>query len=247
MTTTTITTKTPQGIADATFVVPDGAGPFPLVVLYPDAGGLRDATTKAAEHVAGMGYAVLAPNPFWRQQPYAPFDLTTVWGDASERGRLMTMIGKVSAAEACADTVALVAAIEDPRVRHERFATMGYCMGGRLAYIVATMVPERVVATAPIHAGGLVNDTPESPHLLAPKLRAAMYFAVADQDPSCTPEHQAKLKAALDAAGVRSQIELHEGAKHGFGMSDAPVYDAKATARVWGRLEALFADHLRAA
>lgn len=247
MTVKKLETKVPDGVADATLVTPDGTGPCALVVLYADAGGLRPATTKVAEHLAGLGYAVLAPNPFWRQMPYEPFDLATVFGTPSERARLMTMIGKVKADEVCADTIALIDAIDDPRVQRNRFATMGYCMGGRLAFMVATIVPERVAAVAPIHAGGLVNDTPESPHLRAPKLRAATYFAIADNDPSCTQEQQRLLEDALAAANVRHQLELFPGTKHGFGMSDGAVYDAAATSRVWQRIEALFAAALRPA
>jgi len=247
MTITKLEAKVAEGVADATFVVPETAGPFPLVVLYADAGGLRPATTQVAERLAKLGYAVIAPNAFWRQQPYAPFDLTTVFGDPAERARLMGMIGKVKADEVASDTLALIDAIDDARVQRDRFATMGYCMGGRLAYMVATIAPERVVAVAALHAGGLVNDGPESPHLRAPKLRAATYFAIADNDPSCTPDHQRLLEEALTGASVRHQLEHFPGTRHGFAMSDGSIYDPAATDRVWQRIEALFASQLHPA
>jgi carboxymethylenebutenolidase len=69
---------------------------------------------------------------------------------------------------------------------------------------------------------------------------------VADNDPSCTPEHQKALRAALDGAGVRYQVELYPGAAHGFAPPDSPVYEKAASERQWERVVALFGETLQA-
>ena len=246
MTTLRLTAPTADGTADAELIFPDGDGPLPLVVFYPDAGGLRPAMARMGERLANAGFAVLQQNPYWRSGPFAPFDAMTVFGDPTERARLMALMTAVKPANVLADTTALVAAIADPRVQRERFGVVGYCMGGRHAFLAAGTFPERVVAAACIHAGGLVSEGPESPHLLASTLRAALYLGVADEDGSCTPAHQATLTAALDAAGVRYQLERNPGARHGYAVPDFPVYDEAAAELHWKRVLTLFGEHLGA-
>jgi carboxymethylenebutenolidase len=211
-----------------------------------DAGGLRPAMSGMAEPLTAAGYAVLQPNLYWRSGPYAPFDFATVWTDPDERKRLSGLMNGFTPAQAMADTRAFVAALAgDPRVRAGRIGAVGYCMGGRMAFYAASELADLVAAAASIHGGGLVTDAPNSPHLGADRIRGALYFAVADQDQSCTPAHVEKLRAALDAAHVRHAIELYPGALHGFAMPDFPVYKADAQARQWAKVLALFDANVR--
>ncbi len=243
---TKIEVEVDGGTLDGRLILPEGDGPFPLVVYYMDAGGLRPATSQMGERFASAGYAVVQPNLYWRSGPYEPFDCKTVFTDEAERGRLMKLISAVKADQAMDDTRAIVGAIEDdPRVNAERFGCVGYCMGGRISFVAATKLGDRVAAAASIHGGGIVSDAPDSPHLGAKDIRCPLYLGVADEDRSCTPEHQATLREALDAAGVRYQMELYEGKHHGFAMSDFPVYDEEASEKHYERVLALFAETLR--
>lgn len=243
---TIIHAATGEGEADARLFVPEGEGPFPLVVFYVDAGGLRPAMSAMGERLARAGYAVVQPNLYWRSGPYEPFDGRTVFTDPPERARLMALMGAVRSDAVVGDTRALVASLEgDPRIDARRVGVLGYCMGGRLAFIAATAWPERVSAIASIHGGGLVGEGEDSPHLASKRLRAAVYLGVADEDPSCSPEHQAALARALGEAGVRYQLELYAGARHGFAAPDFPVFDRAASERHWERVLALFGEHLR--
>lgn len=239
----TLRATTPDGEADGRLLLPDGEGPCPLVLFFVDAGGLRPAMAQMAAHLTDAGYAVLMANPYWRQEPFDPFDTMTVFSVPEEYARLMKMIRAVVPAQWLGDTEALISVIDEPRVQRERVAMIGFCMGGRSAFIGACR-RENVVAVAPIHAGGLVNDSPESPHRTLDALTAAVYLGVGDEDPSCTPAHQAALKEALDAAQVRYELELHVGARHGFAVPDFPVYDAAAAERAWTKVLDLFARAL---
>ena len=67
---------------------PEGPGPWPGVVMYPDAGGVRDTFDQMAARLAGFGYAVLLPDVYYRSGDWAPFDMATVFGDERERKRL---------------------------------------------------------------------------------------------------------------------------------------------------------------
>ncbi len=241
-----IEAKTEEGTVDGKLLLPEGAGPWPLAVFYMDAAGLRPAMTEMGKRLVDAGYAVLQPNLYWRAGDFAPFDTSTVFGDEKERTRLMGLARAVKANEAVSDTEALLGVLEnDARVKSDRFGAVGYCLGGRTAFIVATALGERVAAAASIHGGNLVTDGEDSPHRAASKIRGAIYLGVADEDRSCTPEHQEALREALDAAGVRYQLELYPGARHGFAVVDFPVYDEAAAEKHWERVLSLFGETLR--
>jgi carboxymethylenebutenolidase len=117
-------------------------------------------------------------------------------------------------------------------------------MGGRTSLVVAGRVPDRVAAAMSFHGGGLAaDDDPGSPHLLADRMRAAVYVGAAENDPSYTPEQSRTLDAALTAAGVEHVIEWYP-AGHGFAVPDNGPYDHDAAAKHWRAMEAFFADHL---
>ncbi len=242
----TIEVQTDEGTVDGRLLLPDGDGPWPLVVYYMDAAGLRPATSEMGRRLTDAGYAVVQPNLYWRSGPFAPFDTSTVFGDPAERERLMALARAVRGDQAASDTRVLVDSVAaDPRIDGSRFGCVGYCLGGRTAFIVATALGDRVAAAASIHGGRLVTDGEDSPHRAAAKIRAAIYLGVADEDGSCTPEHQQALREALEAAGVRYTLELYPGAHHGFAVPDFPTYDRDAAERHWERVLALFGRELR--
>lgn len=246
MTETRVEVNRDGGTVDGRLFVPEqspGArGSWPLVVMYMDAFGLRPALAAMAERLTARGYAVLQPNLYWRHGTFAPFDPATAFGNPVERERIMGFVNSVRPEQAMSDTRSLVdeAARRDARIRTDRFATVGYCMGGRVAFLSAELIPERVVAAASIHPGGLVTDRPDSPHRGVGTIRGTVYVAAADQDQGFTPEHRKTLSAALDAAGVAYDLDFFQGARHGFSVPDHTVYDEPAAERQWGKVFALF-------
>jgi carboxymethylenebutenolidase len=124
-------------------------------------------------------------------------------------------------------------------------AALGYCMGGGFALSAAGTFPERVAAAASFHGGGLATNKPDSPHLLAPRMKARIYVGAAGIDPSFTDEQEARLTRAFDEAGVNYVLERYEGAKHGFAVTGHPVYDREASERHWRTLLGLLRDVLQ--
>jgi len=122
--------------------------------------------------------------------------------------------------------------------------TTGYCMGGLMSLTAAGTYPDRIVATATYHGGRLATDAPESPHLLAAKIKSRVYVAGAIEDPSFPEEMKARLEEALTKAGVDHKIETYP-AKHGWVFRDMPVYDAAASERHWQTMLALFSATLK--
>jgi len=119
----------------------------------------------------------------------------------------------------------------------------GYCMGGLMSLTAAGTYPDRVAAAASYHGGRLATDAPDSPHRLAPKMKARIYVAGAIEDQSFPDDMKARLEQALTDAGVDHKIETYP-AKHGWVLRDTPVYDAAAAERHWNTLLALFGGML---
>jgi len=236
---------TPDGVCPVALATPDGAGPWPAIVMYPDAGGVRPALRDMAARLASLGYAVLLPDVYYRKGAWAPFDMTTVFADTSERNRLFAMMKAITPEVMSTDAQAFFDYLAGrPEVAGDRFGTTGYCMGGRTSLMVAGRVPDRVTAAMSFHGGGLADDgDPGSPHLLAERIRAALYVGAAENDPSYTPEQSRTLEAALTAAGVEHVIEWYP-AGHGFAVPDNGPYDAAAAEKHWQAMEAFFARHL---
>ena len=234
----------PDGTCPVTLAIPEGAGPWPGIVMYPDAGGARPAFREMAARLAAQGYAVLVPDVYYRSGDWAPFDMAGVFGDKGERNRLFAMMKAITPEVMAADAGAyfdyLTARSE---VSGQRFGTTGYCMGGRTSLMVAGRVPNRVAAAMSFHGGGLVSDDPESPHLLAPAITAAVYIGAAENDASYTPEQSEILNAALTEAGVEHTIEWYS-AEHGFAVPDNGPYDEAAAQRHWEAMADFFAAML---
>jgi carboxymethylenebutenolidase len=234
----TVDIETPDGVADAYLALPDDDARHPGVLFVMDAYGLRPRIDEMADRIAERGYAVLAPNVFYRagRAPVLPFpDMSEENARADFFKGVRPLMGELTPERIAADGAAYLDELAE--VADEPFALTGYCMGARLALRIAAAHPDRVAALAGFHGGGLATDDPDSPHHSAAALRAEVYFGHADQDRSNTPEQIATLDAALEDAGVTHTSEVYAGAAHGYTMSDTPAYDEQATER---HFEALF-------
>ena len=104
----------------------------------------------------------------------------------------------------------------------------------------AAAIPTRIGAGASFHGGRLVTDKADSPHLLVPKMKAQFLFAIADNDDQRDPESKNVLRKSYDEAGLAAEIEVYEGAMHGWCPPDSRVYHEKQAERAWSRLLRLF-------
>ncbi|MET8147568.1 dienelactone hydrolase family protein [Actinoplanes sp. NPDC049668] len=237
---TMVDVRTEDGVADAYLVRPGGAGPWPGVLFYMDAFGLRPRLFEMAGRIAERGYAVLAPNLLYRGGRAPLIDLAGL-GDPGQRreiiGAMMPLMRELDTAAITRDTGAYLDFLaEQDGVAAGPVAVVGYCMGGTNAFRAIGAYPERIVGLAGFHGGQLATEEPDSPHLRAGRITGQVYFAHADHDHAMPQEQIDRLEAALDAAGVRFRSEIYAGAAHGFTMSDAAAYDAPAESRHWEKL-----------
>lgn len=219
---------------------PTGTGPWPAVLVYMDGLAIRPAMLELGERLATYGYFVLLPDLFYRSGPYEPMDPRTVFSDPEKRKVLMEKyFALATPANIMSDTQAFLAYLAaQPDARPGGIGTTGYCMGGLMSLTAAGTYPDRIVAAASYHGGRLATDAPDSPHRLAPRMKARIYVAGAIEDQSFPDDMKVRLEQALTEAGVDHRIETYP-AKHGWVFRDTPVYDAAAAERHWQSLVAL--------
>jgi len=242
--------KTPDGVCDAAFIHP-ATGSHPAVLIWPDAFGLRPSMRDIAKRIAAEGYSVLVPNPFYRVAKAPVFtDVASFsFSNPTDRAKLQPLMGSVTAAgNAEKDGVAYIAFLDSQKEvnKSKKVGTQGYCMGGPLVVRTAAAASNRVGAGASFHGGGLVTANPDSPHLLAPKIKARMYFGVASNDDKSQPDAKDKLRESFAAANVPAEIEVY-GSLHGWCVPDmpksadgAPIYNKPDAEKAWAKLVALY-------
>ena len=246
---TTVAITTPDGVCDAAFIHP-ASGAHAGVIIWPDAFGLRPTMRDIGKRIAAEGYSVLVPNPFYRTAKAPVFDDPSKFdfGNQTDRAKLNTLTGPLNAPGAAErDATAFVAWLDMQKQvdTKKKIGTQGYCMGGPLVVKTAATVPGRVGAGASFHGGSLVTDKPDSPHLLASKIKARMYFGIAANDDMRQPDAKDKLREAFAAAHVPAEIEVY-GSNHGWCVADMPlqngkpIYNKADAERAWGKLVALY-------
>jgi len=232
-----VTIPTPDADCPAYLVSPSGDGPWPAVIFYGDAGGIRPAILDMATRLSQAGYVVLLPDLYYRFGPYEPLVPREVFmGDvAAILGPLMatTGIGPV-----CKDTEAYLDTRDD--IAGTSFGALGFCMGGGMAIAAAACHSHRFSAVASFHGGHLATGSQSSTHLFVPRLTAQVYVASAENDDSYPPAMAAQLEEAMNMAGVNYQAEVYRGASHGWMVPDFPVHDPVLADRGWGAMLGLF-------
>ncbi len=241
-----IDVKTSDGVCPAHVYRPGGSGPWPAILVYMDGLGIRPAMLELGERLATYGYFVLLPDLYYRAGPYEPMNPHAIFSDPEERKVLMEkFFPRATQPLIMSDTHAFIDFIAaQPDVKPGPIGTTGYCMGGLMSLTAAGTYPDRIAAAASYHGGRLATDSPESPHLLAPRMKSRVYIGGAIEDASFPDEMKQRLEEALARAGVDHQIETYQ-ARHGWVFRDTPVFDADAAERHWRTMTALFAQTLQ--
>src|SRR5579872_7299971 len=225
---------------DVAIKTSDGA-----VIVWSDAFGLRPAMRDIGKRIAAEGYSVLVPNPFYRVKPGPAVDNISSFNFQTDMSKIQPLMASINAPGNCEkDAAVFVGWLGQQKQVNtsKKIGTQGYCMGGPLVLKTCATSPDRMGAGGSFHGGGLVTDKADSPHLLATKIKARMYFGIASNDDMRQPDAKDKLRAAFAAARVAAEIEVYSDALHGWCVPDMPlqngqpIYNKSDAERAWGKL-----------
>jgi carboxymethylenebutenolidase len=234
-----IDVATPDGSMKTFVFHPEHDGPHPVVLYLMDAPSIRPALRDMASRIATAGYYIMLPYLFYRGGPFREF------GQTDEEMHLRReLMGTVNLQNIVGDGEALLeVAASDPAARDGDVGAVGFCMSGPLAISLARALPEWVAAAASIHGAALVRETEDSPHIGLDHVRAEVYLAWCDPDPTAPAETIPVFRDALEAAGVRYNLDVITTAQHGFAPA-GPRYDRAASELHWERVHSLFRRNL---
>lgn len=215
---------------DAYLALPP-AGKGPGILLFQEIFGVNAHIQGIAEQYAQDGFVVLAPDLFWRQQARVELGY-----EADDRGRAIELMKGLKPAELHSDIQTSLASL---RGRSEtdgaKVGTLGFCLGGRLAYTAAAIT--EVDAAVAYYGGGIQDQL-----ALAPKLQCPIQFHYASRDESIPAAAVESVRAAV--ADKQAEIFIYGGATHGFNCWDRGSYDPASAALAHGRSVAFLAQHL---
>jgi carboxymethylenebutenolidase len=224
----------------------ENAARRPGVLYLTDIGGIRAVNREMARRLAGEGYSVLMPNLFYRTGRLPMFDFPMKLGEERTSQRFAELRAPLTPDAMDGDAAAYVKALAGlSAVAPGPLGVVGFCFSGGLAMRVAAARPDRIAAVASFHGGGLFTDTPASPHLLLPRIKAELYFGHAVQDRSMPEEAIRKLDRALAEWGGTYESEVYAGALHGWTVLNGPTYNEPQAEKAFLKLTALLARTLR--
>ena len=231
--------KTADGNADAALFTPRKAGRFPAVLMWPDIMGLRPAFREMGRRLAGEGYVVLVPNPFYRSKKAPVLEGPVDFSNPAQR-EILTGFRK-AITNVAGDSTAFFAFLDTQAKTDKRrkAGVQGYCMSGAFAFEGAAALPNRIAAVGSFHGGGLVTKEPTSPHLLIPKTNATFLVCHAQNDDAKDPKVKDELKAAFAAANRKATVEVYP-ADHGWCVPGSQAYNAVQAERAWSELLKLY-------
>jgi carboxymethylenebutenolidase len=216
-------------------------GVFPAVIVFQEIFGVNHHIRDVTERIAKEGYVAIAPALYQRLAPGFETDYTA---QSIERGRAYKV--QTKAAELVSDTQATINYLKGlPMVKTGAIGTIGFCFGGHVAYLVATL--SEIKATASFYGAGIVTLTPGGgPPTLSrtADIQGTIYAFFGDQDASIPRTEVAQIEAALTEHHIPHQVFCYP-ADHGFFCDQRSSYQAIAAADAWQTVLQLFGDELK--
>jgi len=235
-----------SGVADSALFYPEGKGPWPAVLVWPDILGLRPVFREMGRRLAAEGYVVLVPNPFYRNAKAPIVDGSFDFSKPEDRAKVMPLAAALTADANISDAKSYTTFLDaQPQTNKEKkMGVQGYCMGGPLTFRTAATRPDRIGAAATFHGGGLVAIGANSPHLQAAKTKAQFLIAIASNDDQRAPTDKDVLKETFGKANLPAEIEVYAGSQHGWCPPDSGVYSEPLAEKAWARLLVLYGKAL---
>ena len=240
--------QTADGTMDTFICHPEEGGPFPAVIMYMDAPGIREELRDMARRIGTVGYFVLLPNLYYRngREGDYGFDLSRIRSDDSEREKMFDVMRTLTNARIVADTRPILDVVRsENQAAAGPVGCVGYCLSGQFVISVAAAYSDVFAAIASYYGVGIITDAEDSPHLMAGEISGEVYLAFASDDPLVPQSVVDELHKIMSAAGVKHRIEIYPDTEHGFAFPQRPAYNKDAAERHWERMFALFDRRLR--
>ena len=221
---------------------PASGGPDPLIVMFMDKPGIREALHVFGRRLASHGYDVILPDLYHRHGRmigYGPAELAANPGAADQLMSLLRSLtdeGIQNDLDAALDAVAA----DRPAGSAEPAGCIGFCLGARAVFRTMMRLPDQFRAGAMWHPSFLVDGEADSPHLMAGSLAGSLYAGFGEADKMMSVASMTPFIEAVSALGDRVTVDILPGADHAYTWPDAHSYNEAAAERAWSQTLALF-------
>jgi carboxymethylenebutenolidase len=212
---------------------PEGGGSHPGVILFHEAFGLNDHIKSVADRLAQEGYVVLAPDLYFQSPEHtAPYD---------QMEKAFALVATLSDEQMMSDTRRAIDYLKlQPFVRSDRIGAIGFCLGGRIAFLAAANFPDEIKATVPFYGGGLTGEVPfpnlnMNPFEQIGQIQHPMLLFFGAEDSHIPLDQVGQVERRLRELGKEAEVKVYEGAGHGFFCDERPSYHSEAAGDAWQR------------
>ncbi len=216
----------------AAYVTQTPGHTVPGVVLIQEIFGINPVMREIAEHLASLGYMVACPDLFWRQEPGV--EITD--RSQAEWDKAFALYQGFDEATGVSDIAATVDFLRKQNGCTGKVGAIGYCLGGKLAYLTATRTDTDCAIG--YYGVGIEKALDEAASITKP-----LMLHVAENDQFCPPDAQAAIAAGLKSHGAVT-IHSYPGMDHAFARTAGEHYDATAANRADQRTADFLAAHL---
>lgn len=231
-----VTTR--HGQCPSFIACPDGPGPWPGIIFYMDAPGIREELRNMTRRIAREGYFAVLPDMYYRLG-HLRFDIPRRT-DATAAVFLAAM-RSLTNAMVMDDTAGIISFLDaHEKCRPGPLGCVGYCMSGQHITNAAAIFPHRIKAAASLYGVGIITDKDDSPHLRLDQVEGELYYAFAERDPWVPESIPDTLDKLLAKTGVKYEIKTFPGTDHGFAFPERPAYSTLAAEETWHRMFAMW-------
>lgn len=233
-----VTIKTADGSMPAHQSVPASGGPHPAIIVIMEAFGLNAHIKDVAERIAREGYVTIAPDLYYRQSGDRAFAYTDL---KPALGMMGTLRDNLIAADIGSVLTHLKAL---PSVNADRIGITGFCMGGRITYLMAAKHPKEFKSAVAFYGGGIAANDPSAPVNFTAEISCPITCFFGDKDQFIPVEQARKVEEELKKHNKTYQVRIYEGAGHGFFCDARGSYHESSAKDAWARTKDWFGKYL---
>ncbi|BBD62230.1 dienelactone hydrolase [Nostoc sp. HK-01] len=219
---------------------PEEPGTYPGIVVLQEIFGVNTHIRDVTERIAKLGYVAIAPALFDRFAPdfetgYTPEDIEVGRKYAWEQAKAPELLNDIQSA------IDYLKAL--PQVKQDAIGCVGFCFGGHVAYLAATL-PD-IKATASFYGARITTNTPGGGAATlrrTPEISGTLYAFFGREDASIPPEQTEEIEAELEKYKIPHRVFRYDGADHGFFCDRRASYNPKAAADAWIQVQQLFSQ-----
>jgi carboxymethylenebutenolidase len=217
---------------------PDGPGPYPGIIFYMDAPGIREELRNMTRRIAREGYFAILPDMYYRLGCLR-FDIQRRNDDMA--AVFLAAMRSLTNAMVMEDTAGILGWLDaQDKCRPGPVGCVGYCMSGQHITNAAAIFPHRIKAAASLYGVGIITDKDDSPHLRLDQIKGELYYAFAEHDRSVPAHIPGDLERLLTKTGVKFEVKTFPGTEHGFAFPERPVYSTLAAEETWHKMFAMW-------